>query len=374
MEPHALPVAAESLYPYHSGAPSDDDYSAAVEELISRLTKRLGAPPETAESDPPAPAARPPRTPERLVPAYGRALADEAARDRRVVALDADLVLDTGLTHFRERHPDRFFECGIAEQDMVSQAGAMALGGLLPAVHSFACFLSTRPNEQIYNNATEGTRIIYAGSLAGLVPGGPGHSHQSVRDISALGAMPGMALVEPMSEYEAELAVRWAVRDAAGPVYIRLVSLPWALPFEPPRPNRLEPGRGTQLREGDAGVLVAAGPVMVGQAWLGADALDRRGLHFGVIALPWLRGVDGAWLTRAASGGPIVCLDNHYVDGGQGDAVLAGLSGARASNPVLKLGVESVPACGTNEEVLREHRLDAESIANRVDAELFAAV
>src|SRR5439155_1353584 len=81
---------------------------------------------------------------------------------------------------FKEELPDRFIECGIAEQHMVSAAGGMALNGLLPVVHSFACFLSTRANEHIYNNATERRKIIYTATLAGLVPGGPGHSHQSL--------------------------------------------------------------------------------------------------------------------------------------------------------------------------------------------------
>src|SRR5204862_7211507 len=107
---------------------------------------------------------------------------------------------------------------GIAEQDMVSQAGAMALDGLLPFVHSFACFLSTRPNEQIYNNATEGTKVVYVGSLVGLVPAGPGHSHQSVRDISALGAMPGMSLLEPFSENELRAALERSVHKAPSSV------------------------------------------------------------------------------------------------------------------------------------------------------------
>jgi transketolase len=322
----------------------------------------------------PVAAAAPARPPQRLVTAYGEALVEEAERDPRLVALDADLVLDTGLVPFRARHRDRFFECGIAEQDMVSQAGAMALAGLIPAVHSFACFLSTRPNEQIYNNATEGSKVIYAGSLAGLVPGGPGHSHQSVRDISALGAMPGMALVEPMSEREAGLAVRWAVREATGPVYIRLVSVPWALPFDPPVTDRLEPGRGTSLRPGADGLLVAAGPVMVSQAWLAAERLDERGVRLGVVAVPWLRGIDGAWLGELAGDAPVVCLDNHYVDGGQGDAVLAALAGVRAPNTVIKLGVESVPACGTNNEVLHAHGLDADTVSDRIATELFATV
>ena len=88
--------------------------------------------------------------------------------------LDGDLMVDCGTLPFQREFPERFVECGIAEQDMVSQAGALALKGKLPIVHSFACFLSTRPNEQIYNNATERTKVIYHASLAGLLPAGPG--------------------------------------------------------------------------------------------------------------------------------------------------------------------------------------------------------
>src|SRR5262249_57052588 len=124
----------------------------------------------------------------------------------------------------------------------VRPAAPMALAALPPAVHPSACFRSTRPNEQIYNNATEGTKIIYAGSLAGLVPGGPGHSHQSVRDISALGAVPGMSLIEPFTEAELEAALDWAVHRAPGSVYLRLVSVPWALGFDPPHVAEVVPG------------------------------------------------------------------------------------------------------------------------------------
>src|SRR3954451_20825096 len=107
---------------------------------------------------------------------------------------------------------------------MVSQAGGMALRGLLPFVHSFACFLHARPNEQIYNNASERTRVVYVGSLAGLLPATPGHSHQAVRDISALGSVPGLVLVEPCCEREAEAAVRFCVEGTSESVYLRLVS------------------------------------------------------------------------------------------------------------------------------------------------------
>jgi len=372
MEPHGLPPRGDELYAYHSGAPSPEEYERAVDEIEERLAARLealGQPPlrlEEAE----APARSAPASPQKLVPAYGETLADLAEAEPRLVALDADLMLDTGLIPFRTRHPERFVECGIAEQDMVSQAAAMALAGLLPAVHSFGCFLSTRPNEQIYNQCTEGTKVIYAGSLVGLVPGGPGHSHQSVRDISALGAMPGMSLLEPASEHEARLCIEWAVREAPGSVYIRLVSVPWELGFEPPRAERLVPGRGEVVRHGGDAVMVGAGPVVLSQAYAAAGRLAERGLECTVVALPWLRDVDGPWLAELAAGGPIFCLDNHYAAGGQGDAVAAALA-AHDSAPVAavhRLAVDRVPECGTNDEVLRAHGLDAEGIAARVGA------
>ena len=106
-----------------------------------------------------------------MILAYSKILLKHAKSNKNLVALDADLVLDTGLIPLKDQMPERFFEFGIAEQDMVSAAGGMALRGLLPVVHSFACFLSSRPNEQIYNNSTENSKIVYVGSLAG-VPGG----------------------------------------------------------------------------------------------------------------------------------------------------------------------------------------------------------
>jgi transketolase len=376
MEPEDnLPRTETALYGYHSGAPRPDEYERGVAEIEERLNERLEAlgarPIELVAAEPPVHRSAP-KERQTLVKggAYERAIVAQAEKEPRLVVLDADLRLDCGLVTFRERFPDRFYECGIAEQDMVSQAGAMALAGLLPVVHSFACFLSTRPNEQIYNNATEGTKIVYAGSLAGLVPGGPGHSHQSVRDISALGAVPGMSLIEPFTEAELEAALDWAVHRAPGSVYLRLVSVPWALGFEPPVIDEVVPGRGTVLRPAGDVLFVAAGPVMVAAGWHAAELLDEDGVEAGVVALPWLRDVDGAWLADVAGGAQIFTLDNHYVTGGQGDAVLAALAAdaPEAASRVHKIGVTEVPKSGGNDEVLRAHGLDAEGIRRQVEA------
>jgi len=137
------------MYRFHSGAPEVDVFDQAVDELVGRCDARLahlGAPALTPVEV--QVAARTKASGQRMVAAYSAAICDQAGRDDRIVALDADLVLDTGLVDFAARFPERFVECGIAEQDMVSQAGGLALRGLLPVVHSFACFLAARPCEQ----------------------------------------------------------------------------------------------------------------------------------------------------------------------------------------------------------------------------------
>jgi transketolase len=365
-EPRDLPAEEGSLYRFHSGAPAPEHYLRGLTELVERLNAHLseiGASAVRLES---AESTRRvvPRQTQHLIRAYGEALVAEAEREERLVALDADLRLDTGLVEFQKRFPLRFVECGIAEQDMVSQAGAIALGGLLPVCHSFACFLSPRPNEQIFNNATEGTKVVYVGSLAGIVPGGPGHSHQSVRDIALIGSVPGMAALEPFCEEEVRQAIAWAVREAPGPVYIRLVSSPWPLGFEPPSAG-LTVGQGTVLRKGDEGTFVCTGPILVSQAWRACEVLDADGIQFGLVALPWLRGVDGMWLAEATGDGEIVCLDNHMIPGGQGEEVLRALAASvpEATRRVRLLGVEGVPRCGSDGEVLGAHGLDAEKLA-----------
>jgi transketolase len=356
------------LYKFHSGAPSDDAYVSAVQELIAAANAALQAAdarPLELETVNRRPAAVP-ENPQRLIQAYSSALLEQARRNPKIVALDADLILDTGLIPFQKEFPNRFVECGIAEQDMVSQAGGMALQGLLPIVHSFACFLSTRPNEQIYNNATEGRRIVYVGSLAGVVPGGPGHSHQSVRDISALAGMPGLVLMEPSCEAEVGALFDWAVNTNPCSSYLRLVSLPWVLPYALPSDYTPELGRGVALTVGRAAAVIAYGPVMLSAAVHAARSLqNEHGLAVKVINLPWLNRVDAEWLARELDGiVTVFSLDNHYLVGGQGDRIADALAGGAVAGKTLRrIALQTVPVSGLNPEVLEAHGLDDRSIA-----------
>lgn len=367
-------LAVDDLYLFHSGAPNEDAYARGAAELTDAARARLrevGLGELVLERG-----RRPPRKPalavERLIAAYSTALVDQASRNRAIVALDADLVKDCGLLEFRERFPDRFIECGIAEQDMVSQAGAMARQGLVPIVHSFACFLSARPNEHIYNNASEGAKVIYTGSLAGLLPGGPGHSHQAVRDISVLAAIPNLLVVEPCAEVEVKAVLDFCLHRTTASSYIRLVSVGWPLPFSLPADHTLRLGEGTEVRAGADIVIFGAGPWLLANAWLAAVALEGdHGVSARVVALPWLNRVDSDWLRETIAGAQrVVTLDNHYVAGGQGQMLASRIAQLGLGTPVTSIGIGALPVCGTNDEVLAHHGLDVAGLTVSIAAAL----
>ena len=354
-------------YKFHSGAPTAEAYVDAAQELIDNanvMLMALGVAPLELESVV-RPAVVSADNPQRLIQAYSAALIDQARKNPRIVALDADLILDTGLIPFQKTFPDRFVECGIAEQDMVSQAGGMALQGLLPIVHSFACFLSSRPNEQIYNNATEHTKIIYVGSLAGVLPGGPGHSHQAVRDISALGAIPGLIMMEPSCEAEVGMLLDWCINESQKSSYLRLVSLPWVVPYELPSNYIPRVGQGVALLEGNDAAIIAYGPVLLSAAMMAARQIHTEfGLNIKVINLPWLNHVDADWLIQELEQiKNVISLDNHYLIGGQGDQIANVLARSLPDSKILhRLGIDKIPACGMNAEVLVAHCLDQQKI------------
>jgi len=355
------------LYKYHSGAPSGDAYIKASQELIDSVNTKLESKDlqrvELESID--RPIADVPANPQRLVAAYTASLIKQSKDNPNIVALDADLILDTGLIPFREAYPDRFVECGIAEQDMVSQAGGMALSGLLPIVHSFACFLTARPSEQIYNNCTEHTKIIYVGTLAGIVPGGPGHSHQGVRDISSMSAMPNLIVVEPSCENEVEAILNWAVTENTGSTYIRLMSLPIVTNFILPENYQLQVGVGVQVASGSDALIFTYGPQMLVNAVAAASDIRKSlGINVGVINMPWLNKVDIEWFHETVKlVKHIFCIDNHYAIGGLSDRIAALV----ASNPKLDvtltaIGLSEVPSCGTNDEIMGFHGLDVQGI------------
>ncbi len=365
-------LAAGPLYLFHSGAPPEQQYvdglaelQATAEQAFARLG--LGTPATDVRVRNPR---REPKKTDNLVAAYGRALVEQADRNPGLIVLDADLIKDCGLLEVAARHPDRFVECGIAEQDMVSMACGMARRGALPIVHSFACFLSARPNEQIYNQCSESSKVIYVGSLAGLLPGGPGHSHQCVRDISALGAVPNLVMAEPSSEAETRALVDYLFHTAPESAYLRLVSVKWPMPFDYAAGQRVEAGTGWVVRDGEDAVVFAYGPWLLANAWEAIADMERSaGVRARLVNLPWLNRVNARWLRQVVGSRRIVVtLDNHYVHGGQGEMIAAAIAGLglEPAVRVTSIGVEELPECGTNDEVLAYHGLDVPGLVKRL--------
>jgi len=374
MEGPAALREGRGLYRWHAGAPDDDFFEVGYGELIERINGRLratGLAPlttevlETREKH----RTRLKDAAEKVVNSFGEALVEVGARRQDLVVLDADLSADCGLRPFELAFPDRFIENGIAEQDMVSTAGGLALQGFLPVVNSFGVFLASRANEQIYNNATEKTKIIYVCHYAGLIPAGPGKSHQSLRDISLFGALPNCVIVEPGNGLETKRALEWCVDEANEICMMRLAISPSPRTITLPPGYHFAFGRGTVLDPGTDAVLFAYGPVMLNEALLAADIVKEKGFSLKVVNMPWLNRVDLKWLEETVHGcGAIFVVDNHSPYGGLGDSLLNAAMGSDAlqNKRIIKFAVDEYPACGTPQEVLSYHGLDAENLARRV--------
>lgn len=367
--PYAL-QENDGLYRWHAGAPDPASYEQAVAELVQRINNALqkiklaplalqtvAMPAKTAGS----------QAPESVAQAFGETVVELAAKRKNIVVLDADLSADCALRRFETTFPLRFVECGISEQDMVSTAGGLALQGKLPIVNSFAAFLASRANEQIYNNATEGKKIIYALHYAGLLPAGPGLSHQSVRDISLFGALPNCLILQPANARQTRAALKYAVLEAKETCALRLQIGP--LPREIPAAGELRFGRGEALAEGDHAVLFAYGPVMLNEALRAAELLAGRGITLRIVNMPWLNRVDLEWLYSEISPyAAIFVLEDHSVVGGLGDFLLSQIVANEwlQERRFKKFGLETFPVWGTAEEALRHHGLHGELLADEI--------
>jgi transketolase len=211
--------------------------------------------------------------------------------------------------------------------------------------------------------------VIYVGSLAGVLPGGPGHSHQSVRDISVLSAVPNLLLAEPSAEPEVHALLDYLANQTSESGYLRLVSVKWPLPFAYPSNIRVQPGKGWVVRAGTDAVVFGYGPWLLSNAWHAAEELQRStGASIRLVNLPWLNRVDAGWLRQTIDESrTVITLDNHYVHGGQGEMVAAAIAELGLAPPVRvsRIGVTQLPECGTNDEVLAYHRLDVPGLVEQ---------
>ncbi|HAT2139343.1 transketolase C-terminal domain-containing protein [Legionella pneumophila] len=349
-------------YRFHSGGPSSDVYARASTELRARILSYVSDIQFSNSEYVPKMVEEAMGYKHHLIKIYEKSLVKIAEKDARIQVLDADLSFDMGLLEFRERFSDRYIQCGIAEMDMVSQAGGLAVGGKLPICHSFSCFLTSRANEQIYNNATEQTQILYVGGLAGLIPAEPGHSHQSLRDIALMASIPGMEVLEPACDEDVDIALQWCLIRQGHPSYMRLVAMPTYLETKTPKNSPAE-GQGRIWREGTDAVIICHGPIMLREALLASKHLADLGKSVMVISLLWLSRFDSNWFgDRTRQAKLSLILENHHSWGGVGSELLPLLK----SRSVKRRFVEGLPECGAPQEVLSYHGFESGKIVTDI--------
>jgi transketolase len=295
---------------------------------------------------------------------YGKILARLAREDRRVVALDADLGRSTRAHSITEVDPSRFFDMGIAEQDMISTAAGLASCGKVVFVNSFAVFLTGRAFDQVRQQVSlPRMNVKLCGSSAGVTLGADGATHQSINDVSLMRCLPNMTVLIPADGNQTEKALLSAYAHD-GPVYLRLSRYSLANFLPPDSPFQM--GRALALREGTDVAIVVTGPVTF-HALEAAERLQQRGLSTGVYDFHTIKPFDEQSVQAIARRYRVVfVVEEHNIIGGLGSAfaeALCGLADPAAKPPVHRLGVrDSYGESGSAEELLHKHRLDTEGI------------
>ena len=296
---------------------------------------------------------------------YGEALKELAEECDNLVVLDADLAEATKTVMFKKAYPERFFDCGIAEANMMGVAAGLAASGKIPFASSFAMFAAGRAFEQVRNSVAYPKLNVKIGAThAGISVGEDGATHQCCEDLALMRTIPGMVVMNPSDDVEAKAAVKAAL-DHEGPVYIRFGRL--AVPVINDNADyKFELGKGVVLREGKDVTLVATG-LEVSETLDAAEKLAADGIDAKVINIHTIKPLDEELIIAAAKEtGKVVTIEEHSVIGGLGSAVCDCLA-ANAPTPVLKIGVnDTFGESGPAVELLKKYGLDSEGIYAKV--------
>lgn len=292
--------------------------------------------------------------------AYGEALAEIGAKYDNLIVLDADLSCATKTGTFKKQYPERFFNCGIAEQNLIGVATGLTIAGKLVFCSSFAMFAAGRAFEQVRNAVGyPHNNVKIAATHAGPSVGEDGATHQCNEDIALMRTIPGMTILSPADGNEAKACVR-AAAEFDGPVYLRFGRMPVPMIFDDD--YKIEIGKGVTLKDGSDVTIIANG-LMVGMALEAAETLKEEGISARVINIHTIKPLDEELVIKAAKEtGAVVTAEEHSVIGGLGGAVAETLA-STCPVPVLRVGVEdkfgtSAPAA----EVLKAYGLTAENI------------
>ncbi len=298
--------------------------------------------------------------------AYGKALAEFGAIYKNLVVLDADLAAATKTGIFKKAFPERHFDCGIAENNMICVATGMSLCGKIPFASSFAMFAAGRSFEQIRNSIGYPHNNVKIGAThAGITVGEDGATHQCCEDIALMRTIPGMVIINPADAAEARLAVKAAI-EYKGPVYLRFGRMAVPVLFDDSYDFQI--GKGVKMADGTDVSIIATG-IEVEQALAARELLAAEGISASVVNMATIKPLDEELvLAEAEKCGAIVTCEEHTIIGGLGAAVCECLSEKRPT-PVLRVGInDEFGRSGPAKELVSYYHLDAASIAEKAKA------
>ena len=295
--------------------------------------------------------------------AYGKALVELGEKNKNVVVLDADLAAATKTGAFKKAFPERFFDTGIAESNMMSLAGGLATTGFTVFASTFAMFAAGRAFEQVRNTIGYPHLNVKIGAThAGISVGEDGASHQCCEDIALMRSIPGMVIINPADDIEARAAV-FAAAEHDGPVYMRFGRL--AVPRVFDENYKFEIGKAVTLKEGTDVTIIATG-LMVNEAIEAAKTLEKEGISVELINMHTIKPLDNEAVIKAAKKtGCIVTAEEHNIIGGLGSAV-SEVVAEECPVPVVRVGVnDEFGKSGPAVELLHLYGLDAENIVEK---------
>ena len=291
---------------------------------------------------------------------YGNALAELGAEFENLVVLDADLAGATKTGVFKKAFPDRHFDCGIAEANMICMAAGLSTAGLVPFASSFAMFAAGRAFEQVRNSVGYPHLNVKIGAThGGISVGEDGASHQCCEDFALMRSIPGMVVISPADDVEAKAAVR-AAYEYNGPVYLRFGRL--AVPVFHDESYQFRIGKGEVLKDGTDVAIIANG-LLTYEAILAGEELEKQGIHARIINMPTIKPLDEELVLKAAREcGKIITCEEHSVIGGLGEAV-ASLCAEKCPTLVRRIGVnDEFGHSGPAVDLLKQFGLSSEHI------------
>lgn len=296
--------------------------------------------------------------------AFGQALFELGRENEDVVVLDADLASSTRATFFAEEFPNRFFQMGIAEQNMMGVAAGLALMGKIPFVTTFAVFATKRACDQVtISVAYPNLNVKIIGAYTGLLSGCTGATHQAIEDIAIMRAIPNMVVIDPADAEEMRQAVR-VIAGHHGPVYLRETRDEWPDIFS--SSYKFEIGKSTIVREGTDAVIIACG-VMTSESLKAAEMLADESISVKVINMSTIKPIDKTAIVESAKEtGAVITAENHNIFGGLGSAV-AEVLGEETPTLMARVGIQDVfSESGSNFELLEKYSMSDRHIARTV--------